>query len=170
MGYSMGGRFALTTLFLFPERIDNLYLIAPDGLVDGNWFRFATGSRLQRILFKSILNSFPTFLVIANSLSKIGILNKGLLKFAKVHLQEKKERERVYNTWTSFRKLKLSTQKLHAIISEHKIENMIVLGNFDRVIPIKRIEPKLIKSKFLIFKKVPITHHKLFYYNFLDAP
>ena len=164
----MGGRFALTTLLLFPEKIDNLYLIAPDGLVEGNWFRFATNSKLQRILFKSVLNSFPTFLAIAKSFSKMGILNKGLLKFAQVHLQDKKERERVYNTWTSFRKLKLSTQKLHAIIFEHKIKTTVVLGNFDRVIPIKRIEPKLIKSDFLILKKLPITHQKLFYYNFLD--
>ena len=166
----MGGRFALTTFSLFPERINSLYLIAPDGLVEGNWFKFATRNILQRTVFKLVLNSFPTFLVIAKSLSKIGVLNKGLLKFAQVNLQNKQERQRVYNTWTSFRSLKLSPQKLHAIATKYKIDTTIVLGNFDRVIPIKRIEPRLIKSKYLTFKKVAVTHHKLFYYNFLDTP
>ena len=165
----MGGRFALTTFYLFPEKVDNLYLIAPDGLVEGNWFRFATGGNLQRRLFKSVLHSFPTFLVIAKSLSKMGILNKGLLKFAKVHLQNIKERERVYNTWTSFRNLKVSPKELYTISTQYRIKTMIILGNYDRVIPIKRIEPKLIKTKFLILKKEPISHHKLFYYNFLNT-
>lgn len=166
----MGGRFALTTIALFPDQIDNLYLIAPDGLVEGNWFRFATCSKIQRLLFKSVLNSYSIFITISNSLSKIGVLNKGLLKFAHVHLHNKLERERVYNTWTSFRKLKLSPKKLHVLTTQYHIETLIVLGNYDRVIPIHRIEPKLIKSRFLKLKKKPISHHKLFYYNFLDTP
>ena len=30
-GFSMGGRFALATLEAFPEKIGNVFLIAPDG-------------------------------------------------------------------------------------------------------------------------------------------
>lgn len=165
----MGGRFALTTLSLYPKQVDNLYLIAPDGLVEGNWFRFATSSKLQRLLFKSVINFYSIFLVFAKSLSNMGILNKWLLKFSQVHLQDKVERKRVYNTWTSFRSLTLSPKELHYISTEYKIGTLIILGNFDRVIPIKRIEPKLVKSPYLTLKKVDVTHHKLFYYNFLDT-
>lgn len=166
----MGGRFALTTLLFYPKQIDHLYLIATDGLVEGSWYRFATRSKIQRLLFKSVLNSYPIFLALAKSLSNIGLLNKGLLKFAQVHLQSKSERDRVYNTWTCFRLLKVSPKILNSTITKYRINTTIVLGNFDRVIPIKRIEPKLLKSPYLSLKKVSITHHKLFYYNFLDTP
>lgn len=170
VGYSLGGRFALTTLSLYTALIDKVYLIAPDGLVEGNWYLLATGSKIQRLLFKSVLNSYSSFLIIANWLSKFGLLNKGLFKFAQVHLQNKQERDRVYNSWTCFRLLKLSPQKLLAISDFNKIKTTVILGTYDRIVPIKKIEPKLIKSPFLTLKKVSITHYKLFYYNFLDTP
>jgi len=169
IGYSMGARFALTTLSIYAKQIDNLYLVAPDGLVQGNWYRFATRNKLQRLLFKLVLNSYPLFLKIAKLLSKLGVLNKGLLKFAQVHLQHKEERERIYITWVSFRKLVLAPSELHKITKKYKIGTKIILGNYDRVIPIKRIEPKLITSDFLILIKVYVTHHKLFFYNFLNT-
>jgi pimeloyl-ACP methyl ester carboxylesterase len=170
MGYSMGGRFALITLSLYGSQTDKLYLIAPDGLVEGNWYRFATRSRSQRKLFRLVLNSYPTFLAISKFLSKIGLINKGLLKFAQVHLQNKDERTRVYNTWTCFRLLNLSPNKLHTILKTYKIPTEIILGNYDRIIPLKRIESKVNDNSCFTIKKVPITHHKLFYYNFLDTP
>ncbi len=167
IGYSMGGRFALTTLQHFAAQMDYLYLIAPDGLVEGNWYRFATGSKTQRLLFKTVLRSYPSFLAIAKSLSNMGVLNKGLLKFAQVHLQSKEERNRVFNSWICFRKLVLSPKKLHKISLQHKVTVRIILGNYDRVIPVKRIVPKLIISPFITLQKVDITHHKLFYFDFL---
>ncbi|MCB0497740.1 MAG: alpha/beta fold hydrolase [Cyclobacteriaceae bacterium] len=168
MGYSMGGRFALTTLKLFPEKIDTIYLLAPDGLVEGNWFRFATGSYIQRTIFKGAFSSYPTFISVATRFSKVGILNKGLLKFAEIHLKNEEERNRVYDSWTNFRKLKLSPYEFHYLISKYKVKSSVVLGMYDKVIPAKRIVSKLIESPMLKIYHVPITHNKLFYYNFLD--
>lgn len=168
VGYSMGGRFALTVLKLLPQKINSIYLLAPDGLVDGEWYRFATKTSLQRRVFKNSLNSYPTFLWFAKSLSKAGFLNKGLLKFTEIHLKNKEERVRVFNTWTNFRFLKLPPQEFQAIINKHKIKALVVLGMFDRVIPIRRIAPHLTESTYLEVRKVPVTHNKLFYYNFLD--
>lgn len=169
LGYSMGGRFALTTLKLYGSQIAHFYLVAPDGLVIGNWYRFATSSKLQRMLFKSMLASYPIFLAIAKFLSNIGVLNKGLLKFAQTHLSSKEERRRVYQSWICFRRLSLTPFEFDKITRKHNIKAEIVLGNYDRVIPIKRIEPTLISSKLLTLKKVDVTHHKLFYYDFLDT-
>lgn len=168
VGYSMGGRFALAALQLFPEKINQLYLLAPDGLVEGNWYKFATRTHMQQRLFRRAFNSYPALLSAATRLSKMGMLNKGLLKFAQIHLKNRTERDRVYNTWTSFRNIKISPEQLHYIINRYSIKATIVMGQYDRVIPIKRIVPKLIESQFLTIRQVPITHNKLFYYNFLD--
>lgn len=169
VGFSMGSRFALTTLALYPKMVNKIYLLAPDGLIEGSWYRFTTGNYVQRSLFKTVLSTYPTFLAIAKFLTKIGLLNKGLLKFAQIHLQTSEERTRVYNTWVYFRKLALSPKSLHSISTAYTIPIKVILGNFDRVIPISRIEPPLIKSDLLTVKKVDITHNKIFYYDFLDT-
>ena len=168
VGYSMGGRFALTALKLFPEKVKAIHLMAPDGLVEGNWYRFATRTSLQRKIFRKSFDSFPAFLAVATQLSKVGVLNKGLFKFAQIHLKTQEERERVYNTWTYFRDLKLSPTELDLLLTRHQIHCTIILGLYDRVIPIQRIAPKLKQGPWLTVLQVPITHNKLFYYNFLD--
>lgn len=168
VGYSMGGRFALTTFQLFPEKVKTVYLMAPDGLVEGNWYRFATRTSLQRKLFKKSFDSYRTFLALATQLSKIGALNKGLFKFAQMHLKNVEERNRVYDTWTCFRKLKLPPEELDRLLNKYQTKCILVLGQYDRVIPIQRIAPRLKENPLLIILQVPITHNKLFYYNFLD--
>lgn len=168
IGYSMGGRFALATLNLFPENINQIYLLAPDGLVEGNWYKIATRTQWQRKTFKKALASYPKLLSMAMLLSNMGALNKGLLKFAQIHLKDRENRDRVYNTWTCFRNLKLSPGQFHYLLNRYGIKATLVLGQYDSVIPIKRIIPKLIESQYLTILQIPITHNKLFYYNFLD--
>ncbi len=166
-GYSMGGRFALTTLNLYPQSVKAIYLVAADGIVASKLFKVATGTVLMRAIFKWMLNSYPVFLKIATTLTKLGILSKGLQKFAQLYMQDKKERDRIYNSWTTFRQLQLSPQELASISEKHKIPVHIALGKFDRMIPVSRIKPHLINNPYLHYKTVEISHHKLFYYNFL---
>ena len=164
----MGGRFALTTLKLFPQSVNCIYLIAADGLVASSIYKIATSTAFMRKIFKAALNSYPSLIKVSNTLTRMGLLNKGLLKFAQQHLKDKFERERIYNSWTSFRKLKLSPSQLASISAKNQIPVHIVLSTYDRAIPISRIKPHLIKNKYLHYKTVKITHNKLFYYNFLN--
>ena len=39
LGYSLGGKFALATLEAFPERVEKIFLLAPDGITVGMWMR-----------------------------------------------------------------------------------------------------------------------------------
>lgn len=170
IGYSMGGRFALTTLKIFPHKVDKIFLVAADGLVASRLFKIATGTIPMRLIFKGMLNSYSSFVRLSNTLSNLGILNKGLLKFAKHHMKDKSERDRIFNSWTSFKKLKLHPVQLAKISVKYQILVHITLGHYDRVIPVSRIKPHLVINEFLYYETVEITHNKLFYYNFLDTP
>ncbi len=164
----MGGRFALTTFKLYPKMVNTIYLVAADGIVSSTLFKVATGTTLMRGIFKWVLNSYPVFLYIANTLTRLGILNKGLLKFARLHMHKKVERDRIFKSWTTFRHLKLNPKEIANLSESYKIPVHIALGKYDRVIPVDRIKPHLIQSQFLDYKTVDITHQKLFYYNFLN--
>ncbi len=165
-GYSLGGRFALTTFRLYPQRVKAIYLSAADGIVASRLYKIATGTAVMRSVFKGMLNSYPAFIKISNALTRLGILNKGLQKFALLHMKEASERVRIYNSWTAFRLMKLSPKRIAQISVKHQIPVHIALGKFDRVIPVDRIKPHLIQNQFLDYKTVDITHGKLFYYNF----
>ncbi len=169
-GFSMGGRFALATTYLYAERINALYLVAPDGLVEGPWYKLATQTKIMRLIFKAVLHSYPVFVSLTKILAKIGILNKGLLKFASLYMQIPKERHRIFNTWTGFRNLTLAPQHLAKLIAEYNIHCTIILGKYDRVIPVKRLVTNKTKVAGAHYNVKPITHHKLFYFNFLKAP
>ncbi len=167
-GYSMGGRFALASFSLFPNKIDNIYLVAADGIITSKLFKVATSTALMRLVFKGMINSYPLFIRLSNVLTKMGVLNKGLQKFATLHMKNSSERLRIFNSWTSFRRLKLTPPDIAEISNKHSIKVFIRLGTYDRVIPVSRIEPKLIKNEWLDYKPLEITHHKLFYYDFLN--
>jgi len=167
-GYSMGGRFALTTFSLYPHLTDNIFLVAADGIITSKLFKTATSTALMRRIFKGMINSYPTFIQLSTMLTKLGIINKGLQKFATLHMKNSVERHRIFNSWTSFRELKLSPTAIARISEKHTIPVYIRLGTYDRVIPVSRIKPKLIKNKWLDYKTLEITHHKLFYYDFLN--
>ncbi len=163
----MGGRFALTTLKLYPQMVSAIYLVAADGIIASRLYKVATGTGFMRAIFKWMLNSYPTFLTISNTLTKLGILNRGLQKFAQLYMRDKKERDRIYDSWTTFRQLQLNPKDLASISVKYQIPVHIALGKYDRVIPVNRIKPHLVQNQFLDYKTVDITHHKLFYYNFL---
>src|SRR5258708_7224352 len=53
---SMGGKFVLSPLESFPDRIKKIALIAPDGIKVNFWYRLATYPFLMRALFESFVS------------------------------------------------------------------------------------------------------------------
>ena len=162
----MGARFALVTLESFPIFIEDIYLLAPDGLIKDKWYRLATTSNLFRGLFRYFMKSPKLLLALTSLLGSVGTLNKGLIKFVQIHLKHKSERMKVYYTWTLFRNLSVQPEIFLQILESHNIKANLVLGEFDRVINAQKFKKELKESKNLKFKIVPLTHNKLFHYNF----
>src|SRR5690606_39104218 len=53
LAYSLGGKFALAMLEEFPDRIEKLFLVAPDGIKTSFWYSMATYPKGFRALFRS---------------------------------------------------------------------------------------------------------------------
>ncbi len=54
-GFSLGGRFALTTTELFAGRVDALWLFSPDGITISPWYWIAIHTQAGRWLFRYFL-------------------------------------------------------------------------------------------------------------------
>lgn len=141
IGFSMGGRFALATAEAFPQQLDQLFLLAPDGITVSPWFRLATGSRPGRWLFRFFLKHMPLFHRFGQFFISVGIINRSVLRFAESTLSTIEQRERVYRSWIYFRKLQFDLPELSHTFNHHPVRVRFFVGHFDQILPVSFLAP-----------------------------
>lgn len=134
VGFSLGGKFALATLEAFPDRINTIFLLAPDGIKTSFWYSMATYPFVLRKFFKGMVDNYNRFTLLAEWLERLKLVDKGLIRFADYQMGTKPKRERVYYSWVVFRHLNFNQKKLAAVLNRHEIRTVIVVGKYDKVI------------------------------------
>jgi len=133
-GFSLGGKFALATLEAFPEKVQSILLLAPDGIKTSFWYSLATYPILLRALFKSMVIHPGRFRTISQTLDTIGVLDKGLIRFTDQQMNTEEKRRRVYMSWVVFRRLHFNMKTIASLINTHRIPLTILTGKYDKVI------------------------------------
>ncbi|RRB04954.1 alpha/beta fold hydrolase [Larkinella rosea] len=141
IGFSMGGRFALATAETFTQQLDELILLAPDGITISPWFRMATSTGFGRQLFRYFLKHMPLLHRFGMVFLSLGLLNRSVLRFAESTLATPEQRESVYNSWSYFRKLHFNHPKLAESLNNHPVRIRFFVGFFDQVLPVSFIKP-----------------------------
>lgn len=158
LGFSMGGKFALATLEGFPDRIQEIFLLAPDGIKTSAWYSLATYPVILRKLFKSMITHPNRFEVIARTAHRLGLIDKGILRFVESQMNTVEKRTRVYYTWVVFRHLTFNMAKLAHLINQYQIRLVMIVGRYDKVITAKNMNALLKKvSVYSLF--IPETGH-----------
>jgi pimeloyl-ACP methyl ester carboxylesterase len=140
VGFSMGGRIALVTTSVFAEKIDNLYLIAPDGIEINAWYRVATKFSPLQGIFKYFTHSETSiYRKLVKEIGKYGLVHRTVLKLAETEMSTPEKRKKVYKTWMLYRFLEVETKKLAKVINENHINTLIYIGKYDRLINEKTV-------------------------------
>jgi len=173
-GFSLGGKFALATLEAFPEKTKGIILLAPDGIKTSFWYSLATYPLLFRKIFKSMVYHPNRFLAVVRVLHSWGVMDKGLLKFAEFQMNSEEKRNRVYLSWVVFRRLGVDLKKVAALINQYRIPLTVIVGQYDKVIQPKNMEPLLKKVDHYTFETPEVGHTGLIaesggYFNNLNA-
>lgn len=142
-GFSLGGKFALAILEAFPEKVESIILIAPDGIKTSFWYSLATYPLMIRRLFKSMVLHPTRFTALSKTLYNLGLMDKGLIRFAESQMDTEDKRRRVYNSWVVFRHLTFDLKKMGALINRHTIKLIMITGKFDKVIRSKNMHKLL---------------------------
>jgi pimeloyl-ACP methyl ester carboxylesterase len=142
-GLSLGGRFVFATLEALPNKIENIYLIAPDGVKTNFWYNLATYPIALRSLFKSMILHPNRFFSVATFINQAGLADKGLIRFAESQMKTEEMRKRVYYSWVIFRLLKFDMLQIAHLIRKHTIKTTMAIGRFDKVITEKNMEKLL---------------------------
>jgi len=134
LGFSLGGKFALATLELFPIRIDQLFLLAPDGIKTNFWYSLATYPLLLRRFFKSMILKPGRLHGLTSVFHTLHLVDNGLLRFAQSQMDTQEKRERVYYSWVVFRHLKFEMKNIALMLEKHAIQLTLIVGKHDKII------------------------------------
>lgn len=135
LAFSMGAKFALTAVEYFAARVEQLWLVAPDGIRTRFWYSLATyPSWMRGVLGRAVLRP-QRLLRFINSLGKRRLVDKGLVRFAEWQMDSREKRLRVYRSWVGFRLLVFDLKKLTTLLNHQPVPVTFFLGKHDRVIP-----------------------------------
>lgn len=140
LGYSLGGKVALTLAELYAHEVNHLLLAAPDGIKANPWYYFASQTTLgQRLNKQSITNPwlFTGFIKLSK---QFGFASERQVKFAISQMGNAPKRLTVYKIWMTYRRVKPNLNSLAGFIKKHKIQTHVYIGKHERIIPINPIK------------------------------
>jgi len=140
MGYSMGGRIALSLLQAAPDRVARLILVAPDGLRVNPWYWLATQTAPGRLLFRYTMFHPGWFFFILRTGNALKLVNPSVYKFVAHYVDQPQVRHDLYIRWTGLRKFRPHLSTIREIILQRRLPVRMLYGRFDRIILTKRGE------------------------------
>ena len=155
-GYSIGSNFALSLVEFYAERINQIYLFAPDGIQSNSFLKAIASNNFANYLFRKITfhNSFlPNLLKITNRLK---FLNDELFGIAYAEIDTLDKRKQVYNCLTYQKNIVPNIKNVESNIRKFEIPTVLIFGKNDQLFP------KTVALNFLV------NYHKkaVFEFNF----
>jgi pimeloyl-ACP methyl ester carboxylesterase len=155
MGYSLGGKLALTMAILFPQRVQRIILAAPDGIYLNPWYKVATGTRVMRAVFHYLNDHSALLIRLISFFSRIRLVSVRLAKFAISQVVNSSNGTSIYHAWVGFRLFTQNIEKVLQTVNENNIHVTVVAGKYDTVIPYGKLhafEKKCRLSDFVLIK------------------
>ena len=140
-GFSLGGKLVIKLVELAPGNINQVLLIAPDGLKVNPLYWLVTHTIIGRELFHFFISYPQPILLTSKFLSKSGLMNKKIDAFVSAQLDTRSKREKVLNTWVGFKQLAPNLKDMRNKVWRYHIKLTVVFGTRDSV-----IHPRLAKK------------------------
>lgn len=137
MGYSLGGRMALTLVEKVCERIDRIILIAPDGLKTSHYNNFVTNTKIGKNYMKWVVKYPDDFFRRVNNLHRYKIINNRSKRMINFHFETHEKRILMRNAISTFKNIVPTLSKVVRNINKNKIEVLMIFGKHDFIIPVK---------------------------------
>jgi pimeloyl-ACP methyl ester carboxylesterase len=140
VGFSIGARIAMGIASWFPKYINELWLIAPDGLPISKAYIFLTQTSLGVTVFKDFVKN-PW---VAHSLiylgEKLKVISARTAKFYLHEIESVAKRQQLFNTWMAYRYSNPNYALLTKFNEDKLFSITCYLGKEDSIIPFKRTQ------------------------------
>lgn len=133
-GFSIGGRFALATLEAFPENIDNVFLIAPDGVSEHPMYMLATRVPPARWIYGWLMRHPGVFFPGVHVARTLKLASKSLVRFTQQVLNTPEKRQTIYRSWVAFRDLRFDIPALVKTANANRVTIYLFAGVYDSLL------------------------------------
>lgn len=161
IGYSLGCRLALATLEAVPERLNAVYLLAPESLSEHPLFRLATGTPPGRWLFRRVVSEQNSFERLARLLERRRWIDPALTRQARWHVGTNAQQQRIVGSWLALRGFRYSPTWLGRWLGTHGVPATVFVGTHDWLFSPKKALPLSGKALSLSVVELPSTHGQL---------
>jgi pimeloyl-ACP methyl ester carboxylesterase len=134
IGFSLGGRVALSLYQAWPQLTERLVLMAPDGLKVNFWYWLSTRTWAGNKLFDFTMKYPRWFFTFLKVINKLGMVNTSIFKFVNFYIGNKEARIQLYERWTTLRRLKPNIKRIKTSILQNKTPVRMIYGRHDRII------------------------------------
>src|SRR5258705_3195307 len=134
LGFSLGGRIALSLFQLIPGKIEKLVLMAPDGLKINFWYWLATQTWAGNKFFHFTMKHPGWFCGFLKLMNKLKLVNSSVFKFVDYYIGEAEVRRLLYARWTCMRKFRPEIKHIKSFIKEENCKVRLIYGEHDRII------------------------------------
>jgi pimeloyl-ACP methyl ester carboxylesterase len=148
MGYSIGANLALILVEEFPDLIDEVILMAPDGLSVYKGFDILRNKWHGKYLFKRVAKSKWLAPTLLKGLRRVRFIDDSLYQIAYSEMDTEQKRLDVYYTLNFIKLLTPDVVKVAHVINEHNIPCTLIFGKHDELFPMKAAMPfiRLLKN------------------------
>jgi pimeloyl-ACP methyl ester carboxylesterase len=136
LGYSLGANLAVTLIEEYAHLIDDLILMAPDGLATRTGFHVLTHNVLGKPLFRLATKSTWLAPFLLKTVKAVGVIDESLYQIAYNEIDTPKKRLDTYYTLNLIKLLNPDVEKVAALINRYKIKCTLVFGTDDHLFPI----------------------------------
>ncbi|PWJ34162.1 alpha/beta fold hydrolase [Sediminitomix flava] len=134
MGYSMGGRISLSLIQRILPRLEEVYLLAPDGVKTHPLYDINALPRVLIILLKALMRLPWLFFKIVDFVYEKNWISKFLYDFTCNHFGHKSQRQRFFNMHKTMRAFKPDLIGIKKGLNEYKIPVHLFYGRRDEVV------------------------------------
>jgi pimeloyl-ACP methyl ester carboxylesterase len=135
MAYSIGANFALILLEEYPDLVNEIILMAPDGLSVYKGFHFLTHKPFGKFLFRKAMKSKWLAPSLLKNLKWVHFIDNSLYKIAYNEVDTEQKRLDVYYTLNLIKSLKPDTQKIASAVNQYHIKCRLIFGKHDKLFP-----------------------------------
>lgn len=158
MGYSIGANLALVLLEDFAEWIDEVILMAPDGLSVYKGFNFLMHNVIGQSLFKTVTKSKWLAPGVLKGLKKVRFIDDSLYKIAYSEMDTPQKRLDVYYTLNLIKQLQPDVVNITNQINRHRIKCHLIFGKHDMLFPKSSAQAFISKLDDPQVHEVPLGH------------
>lgn len=136
LGYSLGGRLSQVLLPYFVDRLDHLYLVAPDGIRTKWMFNVTLMPKWFRQIVKRLVDRPDWVFRLLRVLHQKKLITKFVHDFAYNHLKTPERRQRIFCTWISITYFANRPAKIKKLLASSALSTDLFFGKRDEVIPL----------------------------------